>query len=127
VAGLTQAVAVSTPWKIERQTVLCTMVLAAVALCVVFPLVLVALQSLQVAPPGQPASYGLDGWRAALGEPGLRAALFNTLKVTFVRQLLSLPLAILVAWLLARTDLPGRGWIEFAFWAAFFLPPSRSP
>jgi ABC-type molybdate transport system permease subunit len=24
--------------------------------------------------------------------------------------------------LLARTDLPGRGWLEFAFWAAFFLP-----
>ena len=27
-----------------------------------------------------------------------------------------------IAWLLARTDLPGRSWIEFAFWAAFFLP-----
>ena len=95
------------------------MVLGAVALCVVFPLVLVALQSLQVAPPGQPARYGLDGWRAALGEPGLRAALFNTLTVTLVRQLLSLPLAVLIAWLLARTDLPGRRWIEFGFWAAF--------
>ena len=40
-----------------------------------------------------------------------------------MRQLLSLPLAVLIAWLLARTDLPGRRWIEFAFWAAFFLPP----
>ncbi|PYN10954.1 MAG: iron ABC transporter permease, partial [Candidatus Rokuibacteriota bacterium] len=38
------------------------------------------------------------------------------------RQALSLALAILVAWLIARTDLPGRNWIEFAFWAAFFLP-----
>jgi iron(III) transport system permease protein len=123
VAGLTQTIAVAAPRKIELQAVLCTVVLAVVALCVVFPLVLVALQSLQVAPPGQPARYGLDGWRAALGEPGLRAALWNTLKVTFVRQLFSLPLAILIAWLLARTDLPGRSWIEFAFWAAFFLPP----
>ncbi|HYR38831.1 MAG TPA: iron ABC transporter permease [Methylomirabilota bacterium] len=122
-AGLTQALPVAGPRRIELQTVLCTVVLAVVALCVVFPLVLVALQSLQVAPPGQPARYGLDGWRAALGEPGLRGALTNTFTVTFVRQLLSLPLAVLVAWLLARTDLPGRGWIEFAFWAAFFLPP----
>ncbi len=40
-----------------------------------------------------------------------------------MRQLLSLPFAVLIAWLLARTDLPGRSWIEFAFWAAFFLPP----
>ena len=41
---------------------------------------------------------------AALGEPGLRAALANTFKVTLVRQLVSLPLAVLIAWLLARTD-----------------------
>jgi iron(III) transport system permease protein len=57
-----------------------------------------------------------------LEEPLLRTALVNTLKVTFVRQLLSLPLAVLIAWLLARTNLPGRHWLEFAFWAAFFLP-----
>ena len=101
---------------------LCTVVLGIVAFCVVFPVLLVMLQSFQVAPPGQPAKYGLDGWRAAFDEPGLRAALLNTLKVTFVRQLLSLPLAVLIAWLLARTDLPGRRWLEFAFWAAFFLP-----
>jgi iron(III) transport system permease protein len=102
---------------------LCTLVLAIVAFCVVYPIFLVVLQSFQVAAPGQPARYGLDGWRAAFDEPALRTALVNTLTVTLVRQLLSLPLAVLVAWLLARTDLPGRQWIEFAFWAAFFLPP----
>jgi iron(III) transport system permease protein len=122
VAGLTQAIAAPGPRRIELQSVLCTVVLALVALCVVFPIVLVVLQSFQVAAPGQPAAYGLGGWRAALGEPGLRAALVNTFKVTVVRQLLSLPLAVLIAWLLARTDLPGRSWIEFGFWAAFFLP-----
>jgi len=122
VAGLTQAIAAPGPRRIELQSVLCTVVLALVAFCVVFPILLVVLQSFQVAAPGQPAAYGLDGWRAALGEPGLRAALANTFKVTVVRQLVSLPLAVLIAWLLARTDLPGRGWIEFAFWAAFFLP-----
>jgi len=122
VAGLTQAIAAPGPRRIELQSVLCTVVLALVAFCVVFPIVLVVLQSFQVAAPGQPAAYGLDGWRAALGEPGLRAALVNTFTVTVVRQLLSLPLAVLIAWLLARTDLPGRSWIEFGFWAAFFLP-----
>ncbi|MFI5326567.1 MAG: hypothetical protein ACHQ7H_10065, partial [Candidatus Rokuibacteriota bacterium] len=100
-AGLSEALPAPRPRRLELQGVLCTLVLAAVALCVVFPLLLVALQSLQVAPPGQPARYGLDGWRAALGEPGLRAALVNTLTVTFARQLISLPLAVLIAWLLA--------------------------
>src|SRR5262245_58543997 len=109
-------------FHVEAQTVFCSVVLAVVAFCVLFPVLLVVLESFQVAAPGQPAAYGLDGWRAALSEPGLRSALWNTLKVTFVRQLLSLPLAVLIAWLLARTDLPGRSWLEFAFWAAFFLP-----
>jgi len=122
VAGLSAAAALPSRRRIEAQAVLCTVVLALVAFCVVFPLFLVVLQSFQVAAPGEVARYGLDGWRAALGEPGLRGALWNTFTVTFVRQLLSLPLAVLVAWLLARTDLPGRSWIEFAFWAAFFLP-----
>jgi iron(III) transport system permease protein len=110
------------PSRVDVQSVLCTGVLAAVAFTVVYPVALIALQSFQVAGPGEPARWGLDGWRAALQEPGLRAALGNTLKVTLVRQLLSLPLAVLIAWLIARTDLPGRDWIELGFWAAFFLP-----
>ena len=27
-----------------------------------------------------------------------------------------------MAWLLARTDLPGKEWIDLALWVAFFLP-----
>jgi iron(III) transport system permease protein len=27
-----------------------------------------------------------------------------------------------MAWVIARTDLPGRNWFEFAFWLSFFLP-----
>jgi iron(III) transport system permease protein len=109
--------------RVDTQSVLCTAVLGVVALSVVFPMLLVVLQSFQVAPPGLPTRYGLDGWRAAFAEPGLRGALVNTLTTTLARQLISLPLAVFIAWLLARTDLPGRRWLEFAFLAAFFLPP----
>jgi iron(III) transport system permease protein len=122
VAGVAVPAAARPAWRIEAQSVLCTTVLVIVAFGVVYPIFLVVLQSFQTALPGQPARYGLDGWRAALAEPALRSSLLNTLSVTVVRQLLSLPLAIFIAWLLARTDLPGRRWIEFAFWAAFFLP-----
>src|SRR2546425_3620070 len=107
---------------IETPAMLCTVLLGVVAFCVVYPLLLVVLESFQVAPPGQPARYGLDGWRAAFAEPLLRTALLNTFKVTLARQVVSLALAVLIAWLIARTDLPGRTWIEFAFWGAFFLP-----
>ena len=110
-------------WRIDTGTVACSGVLALVAFVVVYPMLLVVLQSFQTALPGQPARLGLDGWRAALAEPALRTSLWNTFTVTVARQLVTLPLAIFVAWLLARTDLPGRRGIEFAFWAAFFLPP----
>ena len=119
---MSRPIAARTPSRLDTQSILCTGVLAIVAFSVVYPVALIVLQSFQIAGPGEPARWGLDGWRAALGEPGLRSALVNTLQVTVVRQLLSLPLAVLIAWLIARTDLPGRGWIEFGFWAAFFLP-----
>jgi iron(III) transport system permease protein len=122
VTATTHAGARRRPLSIGLSRLACTLVLMAVATCVVYPVVLIVLESFQVAPPGQPARYGLDGWRAAFAEPLLRTALVNTLEVTLARQLLSLALAMVVAWLIARTDLPGRNWIEFAFWAAFFVP-----
>ncbi|MEQ7918594.1 iron ABC transporter permease [Xanthomonas sp. WHRI 1810A] len=67
-------------------------------------------------------SFTLDGWRALLHEPRILGALGNTLSLTFASQLIALPVSIGLAWLLGRTDLPGRGWLEFAFWVSFFLP-----
>ena len=122
-AGVAAPIARRPGWRFDPPSLACTGVLAVVTFGVVYPMLLVLLQSFQTALPGQAARYGLDGWRAALAEPALRSSLWNTLTVTLVRQLLSLPLAVFIAWLLARTDLPGRRWIEFAFWAAFFLPP----
>jgi len=123
VAGVVVPRAVRPAWRVDTEAVLCSGVLALVAFGVVYPVLLVVLQSFQTALPGQPARLGLDGWRAALAEPALRTSLWNTLTVTVARQVVTLPLAVFVAWLLARTDLPGRRGIEFAFWAAFFLPP----
>jgi len=123
VAGVVVPGTARPAWRIDTGALVCSGVLALVAFGVVYPVLLVVLQSFQTALPGQPARLGLDGWRAALAEPALRSSLWNTLTVTVARQLITLPLAVFVAWLLARTDLPGRRGIEFAFWAAFFLPP----
>jgi iron(III) transport system permease protein len=39
---------------------------------------------------------------------------------------LGLVIAVLLAWLVARTNLPGARWFEFAFWLSFFLPTLAS-
>src|SRR5262245_17369099 len=109
--------------RLELATLVCTLVLALVGFCTVYPMLLVVVQSFLISDPGQPNVWGFDGWTAALSEPTLLSSLRNTVSLTFTRQALSLPIAIGIAWLLARTDVPARPWIEFGFWLAYFLPP----
>ena len=72
--------------------------------------------------PDGSAGFSLEGWRALLSEPRILGALGTTLSLTLITQLIAMPAAIALAWLLGRTDLPGRQWLEFAFWVSFFLP-----
>ena len=110
--------AIRLPFRLETQGLLCTAVLGAVGFVVLYPLLLLILNSFRV--PG--AGYGLDHWAAALREPGMLTAVFNTAKLTLLLQAISFPVAMLIVWLLARTDIPGKNWIEFLFWIAFFAP-----
>ncbi len=99
-----------------------TVVLGLVAVIVLYPVLLVLLNSFQTARPGQAATFTLDAWRTALADPGILRAVWNTIAVTLARQAVAFPIAILLAWILARTDIPGAPWLEFMFWIAFFLP-----
>lgn len=97
--------------------------LALVAFLVLAPLTLMVAGSFQLARPGQPAVYGLDGWRQAFGDPANLAALWNTITLSVARQAIAIVLGVLLAWLIARTDLPFKRTLEFVFWLTFFLPP----
>ena len=110
------------PARLDVQALLCTAVLGVVGFVLLYPLLLLILTSFQVARPMQESAYGLDNWAVALSEPGMLTAVLNTFKLTLVLQVVSFPVAIFVVWLLARTDIPGKNWIEFLFWIAFFAP-----
>ncbi len=103
-------------------TALCILVLIVVGFAVLYPLWLILHQSFDVSKPGEATRYGLDGWIAIFNERGLRTAVNNTLMLSLTRQAIALPFAIGMAWLIARTDLPGSKWFEFGFWLSFFLP-----
>ena len=89
---------------------------------VLVPLILLIVNSFQTGRPGEVGQFSIDGWRIALTQPGILNALWNTATLTIARQSIALVIAILFAWLLGRTDLPGRPGIELAFWTIFFLP-----
>jgi iron(III) transport system permease protein len=67
-------------------------------------------------------SAGFATWSKAFQDPDVLAAIWNTLKVQFANQGISVPVAIVIAWVLARTDVPFKRWLEFGFWILFFLP-----
>jgi iron(III) transport system permease protein len=89
-----------------------------VGIFVLSPVGIILLKGFQAADGG----FGFDAWWRAFSEPGLVQSIINTISVVVLTQLISIPVAIMIAWLLARTDMPGRRWLEFGFWMAFLIP-----
>ncbi|HLY67533.1 MAG TPA: ABC transporter permease subunit, partial [Chloroflexota bacterium] len=86
------------------------------------PIGFVISGSFNVSDPGQPARLGLAGWQEVL----LRSqATLTAIRYTFLLSLRA-PAAVLlgfaIAWLLVRVRIPGRTFIEFGLWVAFFMP-----
>ncbi|MBI2348753.1 MAG: iron ABC transporter permease, partial [Deltaproteobacteria bacterium] len=78
--------------------------------------------SFNVATIAEPPVYGLQAWRDAFSDPGIWLSLWNTIKIAIVRNLLVFPLGVLIAWILARTNIPFANGFEFLFWLSFMLP-----
>ena len=110
------------PQRLSTVAILGTIALGIVALLVVYPVVILITNSFQVGQFGTPTHFGLDNWTNAFRSPKVIDALKNTITLSITRQAIGLILGVLVAWLLARTDLPGAKWLEFGFWVAVFLP-----
>lgn len=96
--------------------------LVGVAFLVLYPLLLLAINSFRVGDFGRETAWGLDNWRIALSQPRMQSALENTLTLALTRQAIATVIGVLLAWLLARTDLPGQQWLELGFWLALLLP-----
>ena len=93
-----------------------------VAFLVLTPLFLMILNSFQTARPGQPIVWGMEGWVKAFSTPGIVKAMTNTFTLAITRQTIALFIGAFFAWLIARTDIPMKGMLEFFFWLSFFLP-----
>lgn len=87
-----------------------------------YPMGMLVYGSLHTTPPGEPGAFTLDGYRAMLSrENGL--VLLNTVGLSLVKTLLSMGLALFLAWIVARTDTPGRETLEVLISLPFYIPP----
>lgn len=106
----------------ELRTVLFTLTLLVTLFLVLYPVLLIILYSFSNAEVGEDIVFGWDAWKIALSEPAMFGTIFNTLKLLLAINLTAFPIAVVVAWALARTDIPWRHGLEFMFWISFFLP-----
>lgn len=108
--------------RITPQLVVFVVTLGALGFMILYPVGLLFSRSFDVGQFGTETVRGLDNWRDAVSSTGISSAIWNTVTLSVAHVSISLVVALAVAWLLARTNLPGRGWLEFGFWIAYFLP-----
>jgi iron(III) transport system permease protein len=106
----------------DARTLWLSLFLALVAFLVFTPFVFLLYASFETVSRDGTIAYSLQGWREALADPGIVTAIYNSFSLALARQLISVVVGILLAWLLARTDLPLAGWLEFCFWLSYFIP-----
>lgn len=96
--------------------------IAILSFLTLYPILMLLYGSLHSTPPGEAGSFNLDGYREVLSAANL-AILANTLGISLIKTALAISLAVLLAWIIARTDTPFRGSLEVLITLPFFIPP----
>ncbi|TCT08631.1 ABC transporter permease [Paralcaligenes ureilyticus] len=93
-------------------------------LAIYVPLTLIIAQSFMSAPFFMPSkSYGLEAFRFIFADPDFTKALVSGFILAFGLFIIAVPLGAMLAFLMARTDLPGRRWIEPLILVPVFVSP----
>lgn len=98
------------------------LLLFTVLLLTVLPLIMILLSSFEAVGDEAGTFSRLQSWIAAWSNPKVGAAVGVTFRLALTRVAIGLALAIVIAWLLARTNIPGSRWLEFGFWISHFMP-----
>jgi iron(III) transport system permease protein len=93
-----------------------------VGVIVALPLVLLLVNSFNVSDPGQAAVYSFRDWIRVFTDRSTFSALGMTAALGVTRILIALPIGFSMAWLIGRTDMPGRNILEVLCWTGIFLP-----
>jgi iron(III) transport system permease protein len=87
-----------------------------------YPLSMLLYGSFHSTPPGMAGEFNLDGYRNILTGQNAQI-LFNTVILSFAKTIPAMLLAVLLAWIVARTDTPYASTLEVLITLPFFVPP----
>ena len=96
--------------------------IAVLAFLTLYPTLMLIYGSLHSTPPGSAGEFNLDGYRTMMNAVNAKI-LLNTIGISLAKTIPSLTLAILLAWIVARTDTPFAGTLEVLITMPFFIPP----
>ncbi|MEW5721095.1 MAG: iron ABC transporter permease, partial [Chloroflexota bacterium] len=99
------------------QAILAFVVLV-LTILVVYPLAQLVIQSIQY-----DQQWSFSGYVRAIADESNLLALRHSLEISIAAMLGATVLGTFLAWLVARTDLPGRDFFRTAFVLPFLIPP----
>ena len=110
--------------KPSSGTFVMALLLIVLGFYLIWPVILLMINSLDTRPDWFVGTrqWGLDNWRNAWSEPGLLQSLGNSLMIWWLTVAISFPIAVLIAWVLARTKIPWSHGLEFMFWISYMMP-----
>ncbi len=127
--GLTPSVATSVAAPIHRRARMpwarvggVGVILAILAFLTLYPLAMLLYGSLHSTPPGMAGEYNLNGYRSIVTAENIKVFV-NTVVLSFAKTIPALGLAVVLAWIIARTDTPYADQLEVLITLPFFIPP----
>ncbi|MBM3561119.1 MAG: iron ABC transporter permease, partial [Alphaproteobacteria bacterium] len=106
----------------RASTVFFVLVTALVAFLVIYPTVWLAIGSFRSAAPFEPGTWTFANYPRAYADTSIPRAVFNTFVFGFGQMAVGMVCGTLLAWIIARTNVPGRAVFEFLTLILFLLP-----
>lgn len=97
-------------------------VIVVLGFLVIYPLFMVIYGSFVGGPPGTNAAFSAEGYTRTWTDQSALKSLVTTFSLVIPRVVLGTAFAVLLAWLVTRTNVPMRGSLELILWFQVFLP-----
>jgi iron(III) transport system permease protein len=108
--------------ELSPQQLLAYAALLVVVLLVAYPMVYLLEVAFRVSARGEPVQYGLDNFGLIFTARNT-STLFNTIALAVISTAIAIPAGFLAAWIVFRTDVPGRRLFERLMVLPYYVTP----
>ncbi|MBI2853855.1 MAG: iron ABC transporter permease [Chloroflexi bacterium] len=108
--------------RVNRSSILMACLFLVVGFMILYPVGMVFFGSVWSSMPGASGHLSPRGYIEAFGNPSTYSLLWTTFWLATVRTVISVAIAISLAWIMARTNVRGKRILEISLLFTFFVP-----